>query len=279
VNKNIISNLKRFFAIFFIVGLALFFYLNGKIFSGQSDSDVAGYRVTQPKISAKNQLSAGYTDRNTEGKSIVSDASQYDVSDSRITSEWMRHTGKFTHEERADYDAYDEKTLIDFAKNGDAKAMDILSNIYVRRGVYEGDNLKSAQKYAEMAAIHGLVSTIPTLITLTILPADFSKNDNVTLFEDEKRSHSKLIEAEALAQIIAMRGDANLSGIMKQSVIQDYNSAYGTSITSASVDQNEVNSKATEIYNLWLLKRNELGLGEFESAPPSVKKYMEIINN
>lgn len=213
-------------------------------------------------------------------KSISEDnAIAYNSKDVAITSDWMTRIGKLTHQERADYAHYDEKTLIALADNGDTKAMDVLTNLYIQRGIYTDDNREKAWRYAEMGSVYGLVSTTLTLALLTLNPPDFVKNDEPNLFSDEKNSHYKLIEALALNQTIAMRGDSHLSEIMKQYNLDSYNLYYNASVQLTALDERAIERRATEIYAEWQKKRLELGLGAFEAPPVSVKKYIDIISS
>jgi hypothetical protein len=240
----------------------------------QGDQGVAGERTSAPapktdKISEKNL--------NQASEKADNPAEDYSNVDAAITSDWMRRVGKLTHEERASYAAYDEKTLIELAKNGETQAMHLLAHLYVGRGIYEDNNLEKAQKYAEQGAVHGLVSTIPTLATLALAPPDFLKNDNSELFAHEAKSHSKLIEAVALSQTIALRGDPDLAEIMKKDNVRSYNTAYNASVRLTAADEAAIKQRALEIYSGWQKQRQEIGLGEFESPPDSVKKYMGIL--
>jgi hypothetical protein len=189
----------------------------------------------------------------------------------------MKSVGKLTHEERAAYAGYDENTLIGLAKNGDTKAMDLLTHLYIGRGIYEDNNLEKAQKYAEQGAVYGLVSTIPTMATLALAPPDFLKNDNSELLADEEKSHPKLIEAIALTQTIALRGDPDLAETMKQDNVRAYNAAYNASVKLTAVDEAAIKQRALEIYSGWQKQRQELGLGEYGSPPDSVKNYLGML--
>lgn len=202
---------------------------------------------------------------------------EYSSRDAAITSDWMRSVGKLTHEERAAYAAYDENTLIELAKNGDTKAMDLLAHLYVGRGIYDGNNFEKAWKYAEQGAVYGLVSTIPTMATLALAPPDFLKNDNSALLADEEKTHPKLIEAVALSQTIALRGDPDLAETMKADSVRAYNTAYHASVKLTAVDEAAIKQRALEIYSGWQEQRQELGLGDYESPPESVKKYMGML--
>lgn len=197
--------------------------------------------------------------------------------DAAITRDWLRSVGKLTHAERAAYSGYDENTLIGLAKNGDTKAMDLLTHLYVGRGIYDDNNFEKAQKYAEQGAVYGLVSTIPTMVTLALAPPDFSKNDNSELFAHEEKSHPKLIEAIALTQTIALRGDPDLAEIMKQDNVRAYNTAYHASVKLTAADEAAIKQRALEIYGNWQKLRQEIGLGEFEPPPESVRKYFHAL--
>lgn len=263
-------------AFFVLAVMLIYFHSYYQVHRQPSYSASIHEEQSSPIVKASSVANSKITSIKEAGRVGAGDIA-YDAKDAAITSDWMTRLGKLTHQERADYAHYDEKTLIALADQGDTKAMDVLTNLYIQRGIYADDNRAKAWKYAERGAIYGLVSTTLTLAQLTLDPPDFLKNDEPNLFSDEKNSHYKLIEALALIQTISLRGDDHLSEIMKKSNLDTYNLNYNASIELTALDEAEIKQRANEIYVEWQKKRLELGLGDFEAPPTSAKKYMDII--
>lgn len=275
--KGSIKNVIGLALAFFVLAITLiYFYGYYQVHNQLSYSASVHEEQSLPTGKVPSIANSETTSIRAAGSAGSSDIA-YDAKDAAITSDWMTRLGKLTHQERADYAHYDEKTLIALADQGDTKAMDVLTNLYIQRGIYTDDNRAKAWKYAEKGAIYGLVSTTLTLAQLTLDPPDFLKSDEPNLFADEKNSHYKLIEALALIQTISLRGDDHLSEIMKKSNLDTYNLNYNASVELTALDEAAIKQRAHEIYGEWQKKRLELGLGDFEAPPTSVKKYMDII--
>ncbi len=186
----------------------------------------------------------------------------YSRSEALTTGSWMQRTGQLTHQERADYEDYDNETLTRLTETGDIKAMDILSGRYIAAG----ENAK-ALFYAKKATVYGSIGAITKLSILA--------SPNILTPENERQR--KYIEALALTNIIAMRGNPFLADLTKNQTMMSYNSDFKNSTALTAEDEENIKSVAVAIFNNIKQERLKLGLGEFEETPASAKKYMDVI--
>ncbi len=175
---------------------------------------------------------------------------------------WMSIRGHFSNQERQDYEHYDQKTLEALADNGDLKAIDALGDLYLNKG-----DAKTAAIYFERGAVRGSTFAIETLgIILT---------PGVSTQEENRRS--QVLESLAMIKTMALRGDDARADMENETLIKHYEYLYETKLDLTQEEQQQIDKRATDIYNTWQEKRREMGLGDFDNSQPrGVKNFFGL---
>lgn len=248
--------------VFFVLTLTLFYLVTNKK-TEHIDNRESAF-INSPKSEEKIIIES------PEGRKKIShdsDGENYTKGEISITAEWMRKVGKFTHQERADYANYSNDILLQLADAGDIKAMDALFTRYLAEG-----NTEKAWLYGEKQMIYGSISAIADM-TILSQPNQLTPKDQI---------NDKLIYTLALAKVIAMRGDENLSDIIRDNAIRTYNNDFHASVAIAdlpALDQVKVDAAANDVMKNLKQKRLELGLGDFDTTPEAVKKFHRLISS
>lgn len=174
---------------------------------------------------------------------------------------WMDDRGYGAESDWQVYEGYSKETLLQLAKNGDLKALDILSSMATDKG-----DRKKAVFYINLGILHGSTAALERL---TIYTAPNSTNDAT----EEQRRPSAL-ETLAVTQVLAMRGDRHLARSDHENFIKSYKRLYNVDLILTPTEETFVSNRAQEIYDAYQSVRREMGLGDFDNSEPSgVKKF------
>ena len=179
---------------------------------------------------------------------------EFSAVDAREAAEWMRKNGRYTKDERDDYQYYDDKTLESLGQTGDIKALTILGSRYIT----EYRDTQKASYYYDLAAIRGSIHAIAAL--------EIINAPNPMQSASERRASA--LDALSFSKAIELRGDEHFSKLEKEKIIQGYEQVFGEKLLLSSDDENIIDEKANQLYNKWIVERQTLGLGDFDNTQP-----------
>lgn len=160
----------------------------------------------------------------------------------------------------SDYDYYETEDLQQMADAGDP-----IANVkYAYRLFLQGDpaSLEEAQPYCEKAVVHGYSAMLRCKTSYL--------NHIVTQHENQEEPDAERIE-ELHVEIQAWQ---KLYQLRNDPLGQLFEVQFFTEVEGVEVDDEEVNAKAQTLYADIVKRRNNLGLGEFDSEPaPDIINY------
>ncbi|WP_018623789.1 hypothetical protein [Kangiella aquimarina] len=255
---------------------------NGKVgqeFERLNDSESAIDSNEQLSVVNQSEQSAGDTEDQSEDKlcELVSKYDDWQNSGSGYNSQklvdeirsWGNTRGYFEMEyngsgmeikKTSDYDYYETEDLQQMADAGDP-----IANVkYAYRLFLQGDpaSLEEAQPYCEKAVVHGYSAMLRCKTSYL--------NHIVTQHENQEEPDAERIE-ELHVEIQAWQ---KLYQLRNDPLGQLFEVQFFTEVEGVEVDDEEVNAKAQTLYADIVKRRNNLGLGEFDSEPaPDIINY------
>ncbi len=176
-------------------------------------------------------------------------------------NDWFKNKG---YSPATDYENYSDDSLKEMAKNGDLKALEVLTT----RAFDAGDE-KAATLYMSMAVVHGSTTE---LASLTIYTKPRRGNE-----ETEELRRPAALETLAVTKVAALRGDTRTFNVTQNSFIQSYKRNYDVDLVLTQEEQQFVDNRAQEIYNKFQEVRHAKGLGDFDNTEPTgVKKFFGL---
>ncbi|MFO1389000.1 hypothetical protein [Cellvibrio sp.] len=175
---------------------------------------------------------------------------------------WVAERGYFSKEDETTYKAYSDQILEDLGKQGDIKALTVLTSRMVQSG-----NIEAAIRYANMNVVLGSTTALDTL-TLFTVPSVYEEN--------EAKIRSATLETLALAQVMNLRGDRTLANVSMRDTASSYKRNYNTDLQLTDAEQQFVEKRGQDLYDAYQQIRREKGLGDFDNENPStIKKFFE----
>lgn len=175
---------------------------------------------------------------------------------------WVAARGYFSKEDEATYKAYSDQILEDLGKQGDIKALTVLTSRMVQSG-----NIEAAIRYANMNVVLGSTTALDTL-TLFTVPSVWEEN--------EAKIRSATLETLALAQVMNLRGDRTLANVSMRDTANSYKRSYKTDLQLTEAEQQFVEKRGQELYDAYQQIRREKGLGDFDNEDPSaIRNFFE----
>jgi len=177
---------------------------------------------------------------------------------------WVAARGYFSKEDESVYETYSDQVLDELGKQGDMRALNVLSSRMVKMG-----NIPAAVHYANMNVVLGSTTALDKL-TLFTFPSVYEK--------DEVRIRSAILETLAIAQVMSLRGDKTLANVSMHDTANSYKSSYKTDLNLTDSEQQFVEKRGQELYDTYQQIRRDKGLGDFDNEDPSpVKRFFENI--
>lgn len=167
---------------------------------------------------------------------------------------WRQSRGQFVSSELGDYRSYNDDTLTTLGKQGDLKALRVLSV----RLLLSGDIKRSAH-FANIAVVFGSTQALQELSELvgpTFAP------------KDSAQARAAALEALALTKVIEIRGDIELAEQTRNA----FAIANRVDLSLTPEEKSFVDSRASEIYAKFQAIRTAKGLGDFDNSPSPFAK-------
>lgn len=254
-------NMKRYFewlAILLIGVSAFFVYQAGWVHQFRNfislDKPV---EIAVPLSEAEVSQRKNDTEVATDTKSPVANIDLNEiqrVADAQIAkySGWRQSRGRFVTRELGDYLSYNDDTLTTLGKQGDLKALWVLSD----RSLHSGDVKRSAH-FANIAVVFGSTQGLQELSELVgpiFAPKEYAQ------------ARAAALESLAVTKVIELRGDLEFAEQTRRGFT---NSVY---FNLTSEEKSLVDRRASEIYWKFQAIRTAKGLGDFDNSPSPFAK-------
>ena len=167
-------------------------------------------------------------------------------------SGWRQSRGQFVTNELGDYLSYNDDALTSLGKQGDLKALGVLTERLLRRG----DNEECAY-FANMAVIFGSTDALYILSELV-----------GPIFASKENARTAVLESLAVTRVMEMRGDSELAERTRKGL------AIGNRVdlNLTAEEKSLVEQRAVQIYANYQAIRNAKGLGDFDNSPSPFAK-------
>jgi len=177
---------------------------------------------------------------------------------------WVTARGYFSWKDAEIYETYSNQVLDELGKQGDIKALNILTSRMVRSG-----DMSAAIRYANMNIVLGSTTALDTLTIFTLPPV---------LEKNATKIRSAILETLAVAQVMNLRGDRTLANVSMHDTVSTYKIRYEADLTLTDAEQQFVEKRGQELYDAYQQIRRDKGLGDFDNEDPSpVKRFFESI--